>query len=211
MTSPPKPACPVGSWSSTGVTANTAAGVTVNFDGGSGVKVTIGDDGKVKADFSGMKPVSVSGQVIGSQIRGEISYQGTEDGTVDFKSAAPATSSTTGQPTGSLPTGTSTSGGSTASNAPTGASGKSGAWRPTGTVNVGDLKITVKLTQPVAATLLNNVKVSEVTGSQTAQAGDTVDLQPLLRAGTFQCSGEDSLVITTSDKKPTLVWSLSRV
>ena len=194
------------------MTANTPAGVTVTFNGGSGVKVTIGSDGKVKADFSGMRPVTFTAQVGPAQAQGEISYQGTTDGTVDLNASAPATTSSGGQSTasplggsGATPTGAATTPTGTA-----GGSGKSGAWRPTGTVNVNDLKITLKVTQPVAATLLNNVKVSDVTGSQTAQAGDAVDLQPLLRGGTYQCNGEKTLVITTSDRAPTVVWTLSR-
>jgi hypothetical protein len=207
-TTPPTPACPVGSWRSTGVSASATAGVTITFSGGSGVKLTVGDDGKVKADFSGMQPVVFSAQVAGAQARGEVTYQGSTDGTVDLNATAPATSSSGGQTTASA-------GGTGAPTTPagtgtTGASGKSGAWRPTGTVNVSGLQITVKLTQPVAATILNNVKVSDVTGSQTAQAGDAIDLQPLLRNGTYQCSGQNNLVITTSGTGPTVVWSLSR-
>src|SRR5690242_18627060 len=71
-TTPPVPACPVGSWRSTGATANTPAAANVTFDGGSGVKLTVGDDGKVKADFSGIKPVTFTAQVAGAQLRGEI-------------------------------------------------------------------------------------------------------------------------------------------
>jgi len=56
------------------------------------------------------------------------------------------------------------------------------------------------------------VKVSQVTGSQTSQAGDAVDLQPLLRPGTYQCNGQNSLVITTTTagSGPTVTWSLTR-
>jgi len=107
--------------------------------------------------------------------------------------------------------------GSTSSSAPTSSStgsagsGKSGAWHPTGTVNVADLRITAKVTAPVAATILNNAKVSDVTGAQTAQFGNAVDLQPLLREGTYQCGSDNkTLTITTSGTTPTVVWSMSR-
>jgi len=53
--------------------------------------------------------------------------------------------------------------------------------------------------------------VSDVTGAQTAQFGNAVDLQPLLREGTYQCgSDNNTLTITTSGTNPTVVWSLSR-
>ena len=207
-TTPPVPACPVGSWTSTGATANAPAGVTITFTGGSGVKLTVGDDGKVKADFSGMKPVTFTAQIVTAQVNGEISYSGTTDGTVDLKATAPVSSSTasplaSGSTSSSAPTSSAT--GSTAG------SGKSGAWHPTGTVNVADLRITAKVTAPVAATVLNNAKVSDVTGAQTAQFGNAIDLQPLLREGTYQCgSDNNTLTITTSGTTPSVVWSLSR-
>ena len=208
-TTPPIPPCPVGSWRSTGV-ATTTTGVAVTIDGGSAVLVTIGNDGKVKADFSGMQPVTFAAQVATAQVRGEVTYKGSTDGTVDLNAAAPTTSSTTGQPTGSP----SASGSSATTTAPpTGsatAAGKSGGWHPTGTVNVSGLTLTVKLTQPVATTVLNDVKVTDVTGSQTTQVAGAVDLQPLLRDGTYRCGGETTLVITTSGTAPALVWSLTR-
>jgi hypothetical protein len=140
-------------------------------------KVTIGMDGKVKADLSGMKPVVFSTQVGATPVKGDISYQGTTDGAVDLSATAapnaPAAVTT-------LPSGGSAPSSSAAT--PSGTAGEADkAWRPTGTVNVADLLITVKLTQPAAITVLNNVTVSQVTGSQTSQAGDAVDLQPLLR------------------------------
>jgi hypothetical protein len=209
----PIPPCPVGSWRSTGVTT-AATGVPVTVGGGSAVLVTIGNDGKVKADFSGMQPVTFSAQIATAQLRGEVTYKGSTDGTLDLNAPAPTTSSTTGQPTASLPASASASasGGSAATTptSPAPASGKSGGWHPTGTVNVAGLTITVKLTQPVATTVLNDVKVTDVTGSQTTQVAGAVDLQPLLRDGTFRCGGETTLVITTSGTAPALVWSLTR-
>ena len=208
-TTPPVPACPVGSWTSTGATANAPAGVTITFNGGSGVKLTVGDDGKVKADFSGMKPVTFAAQIATAQVTGEIAYGGTTDGTVDLKATAPVSSSTASP----LASGGSTSTASPATSAAgsTAGSGKSGAWHPTGTVNVADLRITAKVTAPVAATILNNAKVSDVTGAQTAQFGNAVDLQPLLREGTYQCGSDNkTLTITTSGTNPTVVWSMSR-
>jgi hypothetical protein len=209
-TTPPVPVCPVGSWTSTGATANAPAGVNVTFDGGSGVKLTVGDDGKVKADFTGMKPVTFAAQIVTAQVRGEITYSGTTDGTVDLKATAPATSATA-SPLASSTGGS--SGSSTPTSSPTGSaagSGKSGAWHPTGTVNVAALRITAKLTQPVAATVLDNVKVSDVTGAQTAQFGNAVDLQPLLREGTYSCGTDNKTLTITTSSAPTVVWSLTR-
>jgi hypothetical protein len=152
--------------------------------------------------------------VAGAQVRGEISYSGTTDGTVDLKATAPASTSTASplaSASGSTGLSTPTGSPATTSTGSTAGSGKTGGWHPTGTVNVADLRITVKVTQPVAATILNNAKVSDVTGSQTTQVANAVDLQPLLREGTYSCGSDNkTLTITTSGKDPIVVWSLSR-
>jgi hypothetical protein len=80
----------------------------------------------------------------------------------------------------------------------------------TGSTDVSSLEITVKLTQPLATTLVNNVKVSDVSGSQTSQTGNAIDLQPILRPGTYQCQDEKTLVITTTGSGPVLTWTLDR-
>jgi len=185
----------------------TVAGASLTLDGGSGVKVTIGPDGAVKADFTGMQPAVFTTMVGTTQVKGDIAYQGSEDGKVDLSatgsSATTPATTATAQPGGA--TGTPTAGsGATSGN------GASGSWQPSGQVNSGDLKITVRLTAPLPTTLVNNVKVSEV-GGQTAQAGAAIDLQPLLRAGTFQCDGQTNLVITTSSGGgPSITWKLTR-
>src|SRR5215831_10131107 len=128
-TTPSPPPCPVGSWTTTGVTSNaTAGGVTLSFDGGSGVKVTIDKDGKVKADFSGMKPVVFSTQIAATPVKGEISYQGSEDGTVDLSATdSPNTPATATGGSGG------TGGSAAPTTTPTGTgSGAGKAWHPTG-------------------------------------------------------------------------------
>jgi hypothetical protein len=206
------PPCPVGSWHSTGVAATaTAGGLTLALSGGSGVKVTVGADGKVNADFSNMQPAIFSTQVGTTPVQGEITYAGTTSGMLDLSATAAPTGSAT--PTGSgTPTATPATSASVASTpSPTGsASGKSGAWSPTGSADVSQLSVTVKLTAPIATTLVNNVKVSSVSGSQNSQTGNALDLQPLLRTGTYQCNGESTLTVTTAGNGPTLVWTLAR-
>jgi len=69
------------------------------------------------------------------------------------------------------------------------------------------------VTKPLAATVADHVKLSDITNGQTAQAGNVVDLQPLLRPGTYRCDGSANLTITpsTSDGGPSLVWTFARV
>src|SRR4029453_12972531 len=93
-TTTPGPPCPVGDWRSTGVTANAnVIGTTITFDGGADVKTTIGSDGAVKADFSGMKPVNFNTTLSGSQIGGEILYAGPLSGKVALSGSWATTSS----------------------------------------------------------------------------------------------------------------------
>lgn len=190
--------CPVGKWRSTEVASSgSGAGVTVTARGGSDAKVTIDDDGTVRAVFSGMKPIEFTAQVAGAQVKGEIVYGGNLDGKVDL--------SATGGSTGSM---TPSSGGA-ATTGPAG-SGATGAWRPVGNVDWGNLRLTVRISEPVGATILNNVKISEITGAQTTQAGDAVDLQPLLREGEYRCDGNDTLIITPHGSGPTVTWTFER-
>lgn len=195
--------CPVGKWRSTQVAASaSAAGITATAQGGSDAKVTIDDDGTVRAVFSGMRPIEFTAQVAGAQVKGEIVYGGNVDGKVDLSATATNSGSS-----GSMTVSPGTP--ATTDTSPSG-SDRSGAWQPVGTVDWGNLRLTVRLSEPVSATILNNVKISEVTGAQTTQAGDAVDLQPLLRQGEYRCDGNDTLIITPSGSGPTVTWTFQR-
>jgi hypothetical protein len=162
-------------------------GTPVSLSGGADVTATIGTDGAVSADFTAMQPATFTAQVAGAQVGGELTYRGTVDGKVDL--------------------------GGTGASSPTasGTAGKTGAWRPVGQVDWADLSITVKLTSPAALTVLDNVKLADVTNSQVTQAGGVIDLQPLLRNGTYACQGEDTLVITPSTGGgPAVAWTFAR-
>jgi hypothetical protein len=189
--------------------------VTLTLNGGSGVKLTLGANGKAMVDFSGMQPATFTTQLGAILITGQVTYQGTTSGTVDLTgTASPSGSaSTTASPQStaygrSAPASPSGSASTTASPQST-ASGRSGPWNP-GETDVSKLQLTVKLTQPIASTLMDNLKVSDVSGAQATQTGNTIDLQPLLRTGTYQCQGEKTLVITTGGGGPVLVWTLAR-
>jgi hypothetical protein len=84
-----------------------------------------------------------------------------------------------------------------------------GTWTPQGTVTWDDLRATVKLTEPVSVTLLDNANISDLTGDKSAQAGGAVDVQPILRAGTYTCAG-DTLQVRTEDNGPAMEWTFKR-
>ena len=77
-------------------------------------------------------------------------------------------------------------------------------------MNWADLAVTVRLTSPASVTVVDNVKLADVTNSQVTQAGGVIDVQPLLREGTYQCRGEDTLIITPEGAGPTVVWTFVR-
>src|SRR5262245_40344766 len=86
--------CPIGNWRSTQVEASaSAAGAAVTAQGGSGVKMTIDEDGAVHANFSGMQPIDIAAQAGGVQVKGDIRYGNTVDGKVDLSGTATATGS----------------------------------------------------------------------------------------------------------------------
>ena len=84
-----------------------------------------------------------------------------------------------------------------------------GTWTPAGAVIWDDLKATVKLTEPIAVTLLDNARVSDFTGDKSTQAGGAVDVQPVLRAGSYTCSG-NTLRVHTEQNGPQLEWTFTR-
>jgi hypothetical protein len=84
-----------------------------------------------------------------------------------------------------------------------------GTWTPSGQVVWDDLKATVKLTEPISVTLLDNARISDFTGDKSTQAGGAVDVQPVLRAGSYTCAG-DTLRVRTEQNGPQMEWTFTR-
>ena len=84
-----------------------------------------------------------------------------------------------------------------------------GTWTPSGAVIWDDLKATVKLTEPLSITLLDNARISDFTGDKSTQAGGAVDVQPVLRAGSYTCAG-DTLRVRTEQNGPQMEWTFTR-
>ncbi len=91
---------------------------------------------------------------------------------------------------------------------PQDADGK-GSWSPQGKITWDTLKGTVKLTEPVSVTLLDNARISDFTGDKATQAGGAVDVQPILRNGTYTCSG-DTLRVRTLENGPNMEWTFTK-
>ena len=69
--------------------------------------------------------------------------------------------------------------------------------------------MTAKLTEPVAITVLDNVRVSDLTGERQTQLGNAVDVQPIFRKGIYTCGG-DTLTIVPQESGPTITWVFKR-
>jgi hypothetical protein len=208
--------CPYGDWRSTQVTASgSAVGVTLALQGGSGVTMTVAQDGATNADFTAMQPITFTAQVVNTEARGEFRYLGPISGMMNVAGTGGASTATPGGATaspsaspGSTPS--PSPGTATPTAGPTGGTGTTGPWQPVGQINFADLRATIKVTAPVSATIADNVKLSEITGNQTTQVGNAVDLQPLLRAGQYTCSGDQLTVVLSSGNTPTVTWTFAR-
>jgi hypothetical protein len=206
-------ACPYGDWSSTQVAATgSAVGVTLSLQGGNGVTMTVAQDGATNADFTAMQPITFTAQVANTEARGEFRYLGPISGMMNVAGTGgtgtgSATASASPSP-GSVPP--ASPGSATPTAGPTGGTGTSGPWQPVGQINFADLRATIKVTAPVSATIADNVKLSELTGNQTTQVGNAIDLQPLLRAGQYTCSGDQLTVVLSAGTAPTVTWTFAR-
>jgi hypothetical protein len=85
-----------------------------------------------------------------------------------------------------------------------------GTWEPVGTVDWSALTITVDLTSPVQAKVFDNQKISDFTGSGVTQTGQAVDVQPILRKGTYECSGSTLKIGPESGTSDGTVWTLQK-
>jgi hypothetical protein len=203
-------ACPYGDWRSTQVAASgSVGGANFSLQGGSDVTLTLAQDGAAKADFTAMQPITFMAQVASTQATGEFRYSGPISAMMNVSGSAPATTSPAGTAS-ATPDSTTTATASPAAG-PTGGTGTTGPWQPMGEVNFADLRATIRVTAPVAATIADNVKLSEITGNQTTQVGNAIDLQPLLRSGQYTCSGEQlTIELSAGTAAPAVTWTFAR-
>ncbi|MFI6073971.1 hypothetical protein ACIA5C_20605 [Actinoplanes sp. NPDC051343] len=84
-----------------------------------------------------------------------------------------------------------------------------GAWQPQDDARQNDLRATVKLSEPFSVTLLDNASIGTLTGKQVPGTGDALDTLPILRGGTYTCSG-NTLRVRTEQNGPQLDWTFTR-
>jgi hypothetical protein len=84
-----------------------------------------------------------------------------------------------------------------------------GTWRPVSTPDDNELRATVRLTEPVSLTLLDDARIGDMVRRELPRAGDALDIRPILRGGTYRCAGDD-LQVRTEQNGPTVTWLFKR-
>jgi hypothetical protein len=84
-----------------------------------------------------------------------------------------------------------------------------GKWQPRENTGRNDLRATVKLSEPVSVTLLDNATINSLTGDTLGRAGDALDVQPILRGGTYRCT-DGTLRVRTQQNGPDITWTFAR-
>lgn len=170
--------CMVGTWTSTGLDASiNQSGATGTITGGEGYTLTVAPDGRTTVDFAGMKPVVFATAVGGAQIKGNFTYGGKVNGTLN------------------TPTATATS----------------GTLEPVGKMDFGGLTVSVDLTSPVQTQLAKNLPIAQLAGISTAQTGNAVDQQPVLRRSTYRCGGATLTLGPPDGTSLGGTWTLKKV
>jgi hypothetical protein len=199
--------CMVGTWRTTQVSghaSSTAASGSVS--GGSGATVTIGPDGRVLADFNGTQPLSFTAQVAGNTVAGAATYSGQGTATINAKATGAATS-TTAPATPATPPVPTTTPTSTAAPAP---AAEEGTWEPVGKIDWSALRLTVELTKPVEARLLDNAPIGDYIDDAANQSGQAIETDPILGAGAYSCQGS-TLILKGDTDTDGLIWTLTKI
>jgi hypothetical protein len=169
---------------SSGTSAGTSTGTSTGSDSGSAASCLVGNwrSTGVAGTFNGN---GVNGTLAGGAgVTVNIAADGKT--AVNFDKMEPATFNFA--VAGGNVKGSATYGGSVNGTVKT-PSGTSGTFEPIGTVDFGSVVVTVDLTSPTTARVADKVPLSQFVGTNAANTGNAVDPQPILRKGTFDCSG----------------------
>jgi hypothetical protein len=85
-----------------------------------------------------------------------------------------------------------------------------GTWKPVGTADWRDMNVTVDLASPVQSRIVDHVKIADFATAGGDQTGGTVDIQPILREGTYECTASTLTVGPPSGVTGVGTWSLTR-
>jgi hypothetical protein len=85
-----------------------------------------------------------------------------------------------------------------------------GTWQPVGTADWRDMTVTVDLTSPVQSRIFDHVKVADFATAGTDQTGGTVDIQPILRPASYECTASTLTLGPPAGVNAGGTWSLTR-
>src|SRR5262249_32980189 len=68
-------------------------------------------------------------------------------------------------------------------------SGTEGTWEPVGSVDFSSLTVTANISSPAAVRVADKLPLNQFVGTGQADTGNAVDANPILRKGTFKCTG----------------------
>jgi hypothetical protein len=86
-----------------------------------------------------------------------------------------------------------------------------GNWEPAGTVDFSTLTVTVDLTSPAAVRVADKTSIADFAGTGTADTGGAVDAQPVLKKGSYDCSGGTTLKLGPPQSGPdTGTWTFTK-
>lgn len=196
--------CMVGTWRTTQVSGRAAsAAASGTVSGGDGATVTISPNGQVRADFTGMKPLSFTAEVAGNAVAGEATYGGQGTATINTKATGSAPTTTT-PATAPVPTASATGTAAPATAA------EEGTWEPVGDIDWSALRLTLELTKPVEARLLDNAPIGDYIDDAAKQSGQAIETDPILGAGAYSCQGS-TLVLKGDTDNDGLTWTLTKI
>ncbi|MDQ7907123.1 hypothetical protein RB614_21655 [Phytohabitans sp. ZYX-F-186] len=198
--------CMVGTWRTTQVSGHAAsAAASGSISGGSGATLTISPNGQVRADFNGMEPLSFTAEVAGNAVAGAATYGGQGTATIKASTrstASPATPGTPPAPTGSASAAPSPSA--------SGSAAEEGIWEPVGQIDWSALRLTLELSKPVQARLLDNAPIGDYIDDAAEQSGQAIETDPILGAGAYTCQGS-TLILKGDTDTDGLIWTLTKI
>jgi hypothetical protein len=85
-----------------------------------------------------------------------------------------------------------------------------GTWEPVGTVDFSTLTVTVDLTSPAAVRVADKTSIADFAGTGTADTGGAVDAQPILKKGSYDCSGSALKLGPAQGGPDTGTWTFTK-
>jgi hypothetical protein len=205
--------CMVGTWRTTQVSGRAAsAAASGSISGGSGATVTIGQNGQVRADFNGMQPLSFTVDVAGNPVVGTATYGGQGTATINASATggtAPATPITPATPA-TVPAPTASPSATATATAAPAATAEEGTWEPVGKIDWSALRLTLELSKPVEARLLENAPIGDYVNDAANQSGQAIETDPILGAGAYSCQGS-TLTLKGDTANDGLTWTLTKI